>query len=117
MAKHNDSGKYGEDLAVEWLTNSGYRILERNWHFSHKEIDIICTDEKYIIIVEVKYRTSACERPYELLDKKKKKNLLQAGAAYLHFSGLNKELRFDLILINGKTEGVIHIPEAILVID
>jgi len=117
MARHNDKGKYGEKLAVEWLTNHGYRILEQNWYFSHKEIDIICTDEKYIIIVEVKYRNGVCERPYEILDNKKKRNLLQAGAAYLHFSGLNKELRFDLILINGKTDEVLHIQDAILVID
>ena len=44
MAKHNELGKMGEDLAVQYLTDKGYEILERNWRNIHKEIDIIAKD-------------------------------------------------------------------------
>jgi len=31
MAIHNDLGKKGEALAVEFLQKNNYQILERNW--------------------------------------------------------------------------------------
>ncbi len=43
MAEHNDTGKRGEDIASGYLSENGYRILERNWRFRHLEIDIIAT--------------------------------------------------------------------------
>ena len=58
MAKHNDLGKMGEDLAVQYLTDKGYEILERNWRNKHKEIDIIAKDGETLVIVEVKTRQS-----------------------------------------------------------
>ena len=58
MADHNDLGKLGEELAVNYLTGKGYEILERNWRNIHKEIDIIAKDGKFLVIVEVKTRKS-----------------------------------------------------------
>ena len=44
MAEHLDFGKQGEEIAVKYLTDKGYEILERNWRNRHKEIDIIAKD-------------------------------------------------------------------------
>ena len=33
MADHNELGKLGEELAVEYLQKEGYEILETNWTF------------------------------------------------------------------------------------
>lgn len=52
MAEHLDYGKMGEERAVEYLRKKGYMILERNWRLRHKEIDIVCTDGEFLIIVE-----------------------------------------------------------------
>ena len=41
MAKHNQLGQLGEEVAVSYLIGKGYKLLERNWHSSHKELDMI----------------------------------------------------------------------------
>ena len=46
MAEHNDLGKFGEELAVDFLEKNGYEILETNWVFDKAEIDIIAQKEK-----------------------------------------------------------------------
>lgn len=117
MALHNDFGKLGEEKAVAYLKKEGYTILERNWRLGHLEIDIICTDGELLIIVEVKSRRRAEDRPDELLDFRKKRHLLQAGEAYLRYKGWEKELRFDLILVTGEKLDIQHIPDAIQIFD
>lgn len=117
MAEHLEYGKMGEEKAVEYLIQSGYVILERNWRMKHKEIDIICTDGDLLVIVEVKSRKVPEERPDELLDRRKRHNLLCAGESYLKTRGIDKELRFDLILITGVEGKVEHIPGAITIFD
>ena len=41
MAAHNDLGKQGEELAVIYLQEQGYAILEKNWRYKKAEIDIV----------------------------------------------------------------------------
>jgi len=41
MAKHNELGELGEELAMEELEKNGYEIVERNWRYKKAEIDII----------------------------------------------------------------------------
>jgi putative endonuclease len=58
MADHNDLGKLGEELAVDFLQQNGYEILETNWVFQKAEIDIIAQKENILAVVEVKTRSS-----------------------------------------------------------
>ena len=58
MAKHNDLGIKGEQKAELFLHNKGFSILERNWRYKKNEIDIIVKNDKYIVVVEVKTRTT-----------------------------------------------------------
>ena len=51
-------GKYGEDLAFEFLKKNGYKIIERNFRIRGGEIDIIALDSDCTVYVEVKTRTS-----------------------------------------------------------
>lgn len=110
-------GRIGEARAVTYLKSRGYIILERNWRVGHREIDIICLDGSVIVIVEVKTREAGTEYPAELMDRKKKQNLLRAGAAYLQLHKLQNELRFDLVVVKGKLGPIEHIQEAIQVFD
>lgn len=58
MAVHNELGKQGEALAVEYLRKEGYEILETNWVFQKAEVDIIALKGDVLAIVEVKTRSS-----------------------------------------------------------
>ncbi len=52
------TGQHMEDIAVSFLVEKGYKILERNYRCRKGEIDIIATHNNCIIFVEVKYRSS-----------------------------------------------------------
>ena len=52
MARHNELGKQGEEIAAQYLVGKGYEIVERNWRNRHKEIDIIARDGKDIDHIE-----------------------------------------------------------------
>lgn len=115
MAIHNELGRYGEDRAAAYLMGKGYEILERNWRCGHLELDLICRRGNLLVMVEVKTRREREERPDELLNRKKRKNLLTAADAYVRAKGARAELRFDLLVVTG--EEIEHIKEAINILD
>lgn len=51
-------GKYGEDLAAEYLQKLGYQIIERNFRIRGGEIDIIAKDGNTLVYIEVKTRSN-----------------------------------------------------------
>ena len=52
-------GKYGEELAAEFLIKSGYKIIDKNYKFSrYGEIDIIALEKDTLCFIEVKTRTN-----------------------------------------------------------
>lgn len=100
MAEHNDLGKEGEILAVEYLQENGYTILEQNFVFQKAEIDIIARKGDWLIVVEVKTRTSTeYGNPEDFVNKKKIKLLVKAIDEYVEQSDLDLEIRFDIISI------------------
>lgn len=95
-------GGRGEELAAEYLTKAGYRILERNFRLSHDEIDIIAENDKYIIFVEVKTRAQTESnmrygRPGTAVNYAKKQKLLRSAIAYLREYKPKKAPRIDVI--------------------
>ena len=117
MAEHNDFGKLGEEIAVNYLIGKDYEILERNWRNIHKEIDIIAKDGKFLVIVEVKARqTDEYGEPDIAVTRKKQRLLIAAANAYISRNNLDVETRFDIISIIFKDgEPVIdHIEDAFL---
>ena len=77
MAKHTDTGKVGEELAVNYFSQNGYVILHKNWRHSHWEVDIIATKDNLLHFIEVKTRTTKkFGLPEESVTKKKIQNLL-----------------------------------------
>ena len=117
MAEHNDFGKMGEDLAVQYLTDKGYEILERNWRNIHKEIDIIAKDGETLVIVEVKTRKSDDHGEPDLaVTRQKQTRLIYAANAYIFKYNLDINTRFDIISIVFKDGNPVieHIEDAFL---
>jgi putative endonuclease len=115
MAEHNELGKQGEKLAVEFLQKSGYDILETNWVFQKAELDIVAQKENILAIVEVKTRTSAdFGLPQDFVKGKKIQNLVKAVDQYMTENDLDLEVRFDIIgiVLNSKETSIEHIEDA-----
>jgi putative endonuclease len=100
VAAHNELGKLGEDIAANRLTSEGYEILERQWRYKHKEIDIIARKDGILAIVEVKTRSSEQYGGVsDFITTNKTKFLVEAADAYARLLGSNCEIRFDAIVI------------------
>lgn len=100
MASHNQLGKKGEQLAVDFLIENGYDIVERNYRFNKAEVDIIAQKEDVLAIIEVKTRsTKDFGNPQDFVKPKQIKNLVKAVNEYVTVNSLNVEVRFDIIAI------------------
>ena len=101
MAEHNELGKLGEELAVEFLRKEGYRILETNWTFQKAEIDILAQKENILAVVEVKTRSSLdFGLPQDFVKPKKIQLLVKAVDAFVSESDLDIQVRFDIIAVH-----------------
>ncbi len=100
MAIHNEKGKEGEIVAAMHIKKQGYRIIETNWQYRHKEIDIIAYDGEELVVVEVKLRsTDYFGDPSEAVTMKKQRFLIDAAEAYLRTIKEEPEVRFDIVSI------------------
>lgn len=115
MAQHNELGKIGEQIAVDFLIKKGYRIKERNWRFKKAEIDIIAQLKNVLIAVEVKTRsTDVFGDPQEFIKPKQKNLLITAMNEYVISNDLDVDVRFDVIGIvkNSKETRIEHLEDA-----
>jgi len=101
MAKHNDTGHWGEDLAADYLTGQGYAIVERNWHTGKLELDIIAMKDDILVIAEVKTRSDKDDDPLDSIDNKKILNIVRAADTFIKQRNLPHQVRFDLFAITG----------------
>ena len=100
MAQHNELGKKGEQLAVDFLIKNNYKIIARNYRFEKAEVDIIAQKKETLAIVEVKTRsTTDFGNPQDFVKPKQIKNLVKAVDAYVIANDLDVEVRFDIIAI------------------
>jgi putative endonuclease len=101
MAEHNDLGKQGEALAVEFLQKNGYTILETNWTFQKAEVDIIACKNNVLAVVEVKTRSSIdFGLPQDFVNPKKIQLLVKAINEYVVQQDFDIDVRFDIIAIH-----------------
>lgn len=102
MAEHNDLGRWGEDVAAEYLRQKGYVIVERDWKSGHRDLDIIALDGDTVVFVEVKTRRNRLfTEPVEAVNYQKIRNLQQAANHYIHYRRIDREIRFDIISVVG----------------
>ena len=100
MARHNDFGKEGEALALEFLRKNDFEILHCNWRHSRYEIDIIAKKQALLHIIEVKSRHHFPGAfPEESVSKKKFIFLKKAAEEYLYLNPGYKNIQFNILSI------------------
>lgn len=116
MAQHIELGRKGEQIAAKYLINKGFRLLHQNWHFRNQELDLVMTDKKELVIVEVKSRHAAvAEQMDEAISFKKIRFLVNATQAYIEKYQVNFDVRFDVVNVvfqNNTKYTINHIPDA-----
>ena len=100
MAQHNELGKKGEQLAIDYLISKGYTIVQRNYRFQKAEVDIIAQLKNTLAIVEVKTRsTTDFGNPQDFVKPKQIQRFVKAVDEYVIVNKLDVEVRFDIIAI------------------
>lgn len=119
MARHNDLGKWGEQLAVDMLVTKGYAIAERNWRTGDMEIDIVAMKGARIVFVEVKTRSENGFDPADAVDRRRMMRMVRAADSYVRSHGIPHEVQFDVVFVVGSPLGDVpprieHIEDAFL---
>ncbi len=115
-SKSQKTGELGEDLAVKYLKNKGFTIIERNFTKKWGEIDIIASKQNKIHFIEVK--SVSCEtlgnvfsyqgiRPEENMHSNKLKKFYRTVEGFLAFDASryipdfnkNRELSWQIDLL------------------
>ena len=92
-------GDSGENLALDYLKEIGYRVEETNFRSLFGEIDIIARDGECLCFIEVKMRyTDQQGTPFEAITSWKMRHLTKAALCYLQQSGQEDAMcRFDVL--------------------
>jgi putative endonuclease len=100
LSEYEDLGKKGEEIAQAYLASKGYKILDVNWHFGHKEIDVVARQGQEIVVAEVKTRLeNFAVEPWEAVTGSKIRNIVEVADAWLQIHKVDLETRFDVISI------------------
>ena len=101
---HRVRGEAFESLALDFLKSKGLRLVERNFHCRHGEIDLVMMDNRDLVFVEVRFRKNprfgGAAQSISIHKQKKiritAERFLQLNAK-LGFQGC----RFDVLAIDG----------------
>jgi len=102
MDSRPGTGRTGEDLAVCYLENQGYVIVERNFRKRIGEIDIIARDGECLVFVEVKTRRSnRYGSPFDAVDFRKQRQISKVALAFMtQHRCLEVAVRFDVVAVH-----------------
>lgn len=105
-------GDKGEDYAVLYLKKHGYKILERNYHKTCGEIDIIARNKEYLVFVEVKTRKqNPFAEPSYAVNFSKQQHLRNTAEIYIDENSLDEPCRFDVceVFVNSDNLKLVNI--------
>lgn len=95
-------GERGEQRALRFLKEQGYRVITRNYRWRGGEIDIIARDGNTLAFIEVKTRSDERFAPAEeALTPRKRERLIRTAKCYIARYRPGTDLRFDVVAIVG----------------
>ena len=101
MVSTIQTGRRGEDIAVEYLRGEGFLIAARNWRCGRYEIDIVAQRDGVTHLVEVKTRRAgAMLSPEATITRQKITAMHRAASAYLAQRRVVGEVEFDLLAVD-----------------
>ena len=100
-------GRKGEEAALRFLKENGYRILQRNYVCKLGEVDIIAREKDTLVFIEVKTRTSTTFGPPQLaVNASKQMQLSKAALSFIKEKKLEEmKARFDVVAILLRPQG------------
>lgn len=111
-------GSIGEKLAVNYIKEKGYDVLDCNYSTKFGELDIVAKKHNIITFIEVKTRTSGTfGTPSEAVNYKKQQTIQKLSQQYILYKNLDRSplsYRFDVIEVKliGKKYKINHIENA-----
>jgi putative endonuclease len=102
MNRRKQIGRQGEEIAAKYLTDKGYKILQRNWYCSTGELDIVAEDDNTLIFVEVRTRRGDhFGTAEESITPDKQARLVELAQSYLQeITPLHQSWRIDVIAVH-----------------
>ena len=108
-----ETGLKGEEIAAQYLSEHGMRLLEHRYREKTGEIDLIMEDGDTLVFVEVKARFSCTSKGDGLraVTSAKQKKIAKTATLYLLKHGwMRRSIRFDVVEVGG--EDILHVPNA-----
>lgn len=102
-----EKGRLAENRALDYLTDSGLRLITRNYRCPLGEVDLIMMDQNTTVFIEVRsLKNTRTMNVVETIDIKKQKRIIQTSEHYLQVNSKknNPYCRFDVICITGSIE-------------
>jgi len=98
-AFNKEIGALGEQICEDFLKNSGYKILEKNFKCKCGEIDLIALKSGYICFIEVKTRyDTKYGIPAESVVFSKQKKIYKTAQVYILRKNITDfNFRFDVM--------------------
>lgn len=115
MENKRQKGTRGEVLAARYLEEKGYSIVATNYRCKCGEVDLIVTDQNYLVFVEVKLRKSdEFGLPREAVHGRKQQRIIKVASWYMATHQLTDTfIRFDVVEVyDGTKESIVHIENA-----
>ena len=110
-------GKWGEELALEFLMEKGYSPVARSFRSRFGEIDLIVKNREFLVFVEVKLRNNAnFAQAREYVGKTKQGKIRTTASLWLASHDTKLQPRFDVIEVYAPDDSaapeIIHLENA-----
>ena len=110
-----ETGQRAEQHALDYLINQGFKLVCRNYHCRLGEIDLIMRDQKYLVFIEVRSRTSTSfGGGLGSITYAKRQKIIKTTSHYLLKNKIQDRhpIRFDVVSIDGKSGIVTWLKDA-----
>jgi len=104
-AAHLKQGKDAETACCAYLKSHGLKLIDQNFSCRQGEIDIIMTDNKMLVFVEVRFRKNdSFGGGLESITPAKQNKLRKTAELYLQQNNQHKNARFDVVSMSKNTQ-------------